>query len=72
MKLIKAASNFALGKIQTADRKLRFWGLRGGILLALAAPMGLGIGLLDSGTGFAVGAVLAGSGFVLIMIGVGY
>src|SRR5256712_11023853 len=58
--------------MQAADRKLRFWGLRGGVLLALAAPLGLGIGLLDSGTGFAVGAVLAGSGFVSIMIGVGY
>src|SRR5260370_29154948 len=34
--------------------------------------MGLVIGLLDSGTGFAVGAVLAGSGFVLVMIGLGY
>lgn len=72
MRLIKPASNFALGKIQTADRKLRFWGLRGGLLLALAAPSGLGIGLVDSGTGFAVGTVLAGSGFVLVMIGVGY
>src|SRR6266581_5830303 len=67
-----SASNFALGKIQMADRKLRFWGLRGGLLLLLSAPIGLGIGLLDSGTGFAAGAVLAGSGFVLIMIGVGY
>ena len=72
MKLVKPASNFALGKIQTADRKLRFWGLRGGLLLLLAAPTGLGIGLVDSGTGFAVGVVLAGSGFMLVMIGVGY
>jgi len=72
LRLVKPASNFASGKIQAADRKLRFWGLRGGFLLALAAPLGLGIGLLDSGTGFAVGAVLAGSGFVLILIGVGY
>ena len=72
MKLVKPASNFALGKIQTADRKLRFWGLRGGLLLLLAAPTGLGIGLLDSGTGFAVGVVLASSGFMLVMIGVGY
>lgn len=72
LKLVKPASNFALGKIQTADRKLRFWGLRGGFLLLLGAPIGLGIGLLDSGTGFAVGAVLAGFGFVLVMIGVGY
>jgi len=72
LRLVKPASNFASGKIQAADRKLRFWGLRGGLLLALAAPLGLGIGLLDSGTGFAVGAALAGSGFVLIMIGVGY
>jgi hypothetical protein len=70
--LVKPASNFAFGKIQAADRKLRFWGLRGGLLLLLAAPIRLGIGLLDSGTGFAVGAVLAGSGFVLVMIGVGY
>src|SRR5438552_15059705 len=72
MKLVKPASNFALGKIQTADRKLRFWGLRGGLLLLLAALTGLGIGLVDSGTGFAVGVVLAGSGFMLVMIGVGY
>jgi len=72
VKLVKPASNFALGKIQTADRKLRFWGLRGGLLLLLAAPTGLGIGLVDSGTGFAVGVVLAGSGFMLVMIGVGY
>ena len=72
MKLVKPASNFALGKIQTAYRKLRFWGLRGGLLLLLAAPTGLGIGLVDSGTGFAVGVVLAGSGFMLVMIGVGY
>jgi len=71
LKLVKPASNFVLEKIQMADRKLRFWGLRGGLLLVLAVPMGLGIGLLDSGTGFAVGAVLAGSGFVLVMIGVG-
>src|SRR3989442_7215134 len=59
VKLVKSASNFALGKIQIADRKLRFWGLRGGILLALAASIGLGIGLLDSETGLAVGAVLS-------------
>jgi len=72
VKLVKPASNFALGKIQTAYRKLRFWGLRGGLLLLLAAPTGLGIGLVDSGTGFAVGVVLAGSGFMLVMIGVGY
>jgi nuclease-like protein len=72
LKLVKPASNFALGKIQTADRKLRFWGLRGGLLVLSAAPIGLGIGLLDSGTGFGAGAILAGSGFVLIMIGLGY
>ena len=72
MRLVKPASNFALGKIQTADRKLRFWGLKGGILLILAAPIGLGVGLLDPGTGFVVGAVLAGSGFVLVMIGVSF
>jgi len=72
VKLVKPASNFALGKIQTADRKLRFWGLRGGLLLLLAAPTGLGIGLLDSGTGFTVGVVLASSGFMVVMIGVGY
>ena len=72
MKLVKPASNFARGKIEYSDKRLREWTLRGIIPLGLAAPIGLGVGFLDSTAGLTAGLVLGLSGLTFILIGVGF
>src|SRR5437867_12958083 len=69
LRLVKPASNFAQGKIQVADKRLKWWGLRGAVLLLLAVAVGLPVGLLDSFSGFVAGLVLGATGLVLVLIG---
>ena len=69
MRLIKPASNFAQGKIQAANKQLKYWGLRGLVLLLVAAPVGLAVRLLDSFSGSIAGLVLGTSGLILVLIG---
>jgi len=69
LRLVKPASDFARRKIQVADKRLKEWGLRGAVLLLLAVPVGVAVGLLDSFSGFVVGLVLGATGLVLVLIG---
>jgi hypothetical protein len=69
LRLVKPASNYALGKIQSADKKLKWWGLRGLVLLLLAVPAGLVVAVFDSSSGAIAGSILGVAGFALMMIG---
>jgi len=72
LRLVKPASNYARGKIQAADKKLKWWGLRGVVPLTLAVPVGLAIGLLDSFSGSVAGLILGTTGIVMVLIGFSY
>ena len=49
--------------------RLRWWGLRGVVLLLLGVPVGLGAGLLVPFSGSVAGLLLVASGLVLVLIG---
>ena len=72
MRLVKPASDYARGKIRAADKQLKWWGLRGAVVLLVAAPVGLAVGLLDSFSGSIAGLLLGATGLVLVLIGFGY
>ena len=72
LRLVKPASDYAHGKIQAADKKLKWWGLRGLVPLILAMPVGLAVGLLDSFSGSVAGLVLGAAGAVMVLIGFSY
>ena len=72
MKIIKQASGFAKGKIETANIHLKQYALRGVVLLCMAIPVGLVARFLDSFVGFLAALVLGASGFVLIVIGLSF
>jgi hypothetical protein len=72
LRLVKPTSNYARGKIQAADKKLKWWGLRGLVPLLLAAPVGLAVGLFDSFSGSIAGLVLGATGVVMVLIGFSY
>jgi len=69
LRLVKPASDYARGKVQAADGRLKWWGLRGSVLLLLAVPVGLAVGLLDSFAGSIAGLLLGATGLVLVLIG---
>jgi len=69
LRLVKPASNYARGKIQAADKQLKWWGLRGAAVLLLAVPVGVAVGLIDSTSGLEAGLALGATGVVLVLIG---
>jgi hypothetical protein len=72
LRLVKPASNYARGKIEAANKRLKYWGLRGVVVLLLGAPVGLAVGLLDSFSGSVAGLLLGATGLVLVLIGFSY
>jgi len=69
LRLVKPASDYARGKIRAADKQLKWWALRGAIVLLLAVPVGVAVGLIDSTSGLEAGLALGATGVVLVLIG---
>jgi len=72
LRTVKQTSDFAKGKIEAADTRLKQYGLRGVVLLFLAIPVGLVAEFLDSFAGLVAALVLGASGFVLIVVGLSF
>jgi hypothetical protein len=72
LRLVKPASNFARGKIEAADRRLKWWALRGLVSLLLAVPIGLGVSLVDPTAGVGAGVLVGAAGLIMIAIGFSY
>ena len=69
MRVVKPASDYAKQKVEVAEKKLAWYGIRGVTLVVLALPVGVLLGFLAPEAGFVSAAALFLPGLILVAIG---